>query len=230
MDTNIEAILKSVYDHEERIKKLEQLLIRSSEGINDPIISQKKLSLRELMRKVKYSTSVEKTLLVGYYLEFYEKYKSFNTDDIKRAFDMAKEPMLSNTLAFINQNIKNGNIMESKDIKDERKAYTLTASGEDLIKKLISEPETRKKATVSQSSPKKKLSGGTGAKATLAKLMDGDFFTQPRTINDIIEHCKHNLARSFKANGFSGKLASMVRSGELTRKKNKEEQYEYNKP
>ena len=76
----------------------------------------------------------------------------------------------------------------------------------------------------------KKAPTGTGAPATLTQLLAGTFFDKPRTINDLIEHCKHNLARTFKANEFSGKLGRMVRDGELTRKKNTDKQYEYKKP
>ena len=76
----------------------------------------------------------------------------------------------------------------------------------------------------------KKAPSGTGAPATLTQLLSTNFFDKPRTINDIIEHCKHNLARTFKANEFSGKLGRMVRTGELTRKKNADKQYEYKKP
>ena len=64
----------------------------------------------------------------------------------------------------------------------------------------------------------------------MIQLAESDFFKEPRTINDIIEHCKHNLARSFRANEFSGKLGRMVRNEELKRKKNKDHQYEYKKP
>lgn len=88
----------------------------------------------------------------------------------------------------------------------------------------------KKEPGVSPSKSKKKAPGGTGAVATLTQLAAGDFFKQPRTINDVIEHCKHNLARTFKANEFSGKLGRMVRNKELTRKKNKDGQYEYKKP
>lgn len=76
---------------------------------------------------------------------------------------------------------------------------------------------------------KKKAPAGTGAAATLTQLLGGNFFDKSRTINDIIEHCKHNLARTFKANEFSGKLGRMVRNGELTRKKNADNPYEYKK-
>jgi hypothetical protein len=75
----------------------------------------------------------------------------------------------------------------------------------------------------------KKAPSGTGAPATLTQLLSTTYFDKPRTINDIIEHCKHNLARTFKANEFSGKLGRMVRTGELTRKKNADKQYEYKK-
>lgn len=88
-------------------------------------------------------------------------------------------------------------------------------------------------ATASEESPgkkRKKAVSGTGAPATLVQLLSTAFFNKPRTINDIIEHCKHKLARNFKANEFSGKLGRMVRNEELTREKNSDNQYEYKKP
>jgi predicted PP-loop superfamily ATPase len=77
------------------------------------------------------------------------------------------------------------------------------------------------------SAKKSRGGSGSGAVATLSQLVAVDFFKKPQTINDIIEHCKHNLARTFKANEFSGKLGRLVRSEELSRKKNADGQYEY---
>ena len=77
---------------------------------------------------------------------------------------------------------------------------------------------------------RKKEPAGSGANATLTQLLSGNFFDKPRTINNIIEHCKHKLAHTFKANEFSGKLGRMVRDDELTREKNADKQYEYKKP
>jgi hypothetical protein len=77
---------------------------------------------------------------------------------------------------------------------------------------------------------KKPMASGIGPVATVAQLAEGDFFKKPRTIGDIVEHCKHNLARSFKANEISGKLGKLVRGGQLTRAKNADKQYEYKKP
>jgi hypothetical protein len=76
----------------------------------------------------------------------------------------------------------------------------------------------------------RKAASGTGSVATLAQLAETAFFDTPRTLNDIVEHCKHTLARTFKANEFSGKLGRMIRTRELTRQKNADHQYEYKKP
>jgi len=87
-----------------------------------------------------------------------------------------------------------------------------------------------KKEIESKPEKRKKVASGSGARATLTQLLETPFFNKAQTINSIIEHCKHNLARTFKPNEFSGSLARMVRSGELTRKKNADNQYEYKKP
>jgi hypothetical protein len=97
-----------------------------------------------------------------------------------------------------------------------------------LLKTAQKKKFAQKKENDPKSLHKKKTSGG--AVATLTELLAGEFFKQPRTINDIIEHCKHKKARNFKANEFSGTLARLVRDSKLTRNKNKNKQYEYKKP
>ena len=92
---------------------------------------------------------------------------------------------------------------------------------------------TKKKSTVNKSPESKasaRRSAGNEPNAILSELASGTFFDQPRTIRDIVEHCKHNLARSIKPNEISGKLARMVRDGNLSRTKNSDNQYEYTKP
>jgi hypothetical protein len=103
--------------------------------------------------------------------------------------------------------------------------------GEEPKKKDQSKPH-KHKAKAGPEEPaaeKRKMSSGTGAVAILTQLATTVFFDKPKTINDILEHCKHNLARTFKANEFSGKLARMVRAKELKREKNADNQYEYTK-
>ena len=91
-------------------------------------------------------------------------------------------------------------------------------------------PPRKKIATGQVPGRRKRGAVGTGAKLALDRLLPGNFFDQPRTINDIIGHCNRNLARTFKANEFSGKLSRIVRDGQLTRTKNANKQYEYKKP
>ena len=87
-----------------------------------------------------------------------------------------------------------------------------------------------KKPSDGTNAPKgKRKSSGTGAVATVASIYDAGFFSKPRAIKDILEHCETNLARKIKANEISGELGRMVRNGELTRTKNADGQYRYKK-
>jgi hypothetical protein len=70
---------------------------------------------------------------------------------------------------------------------------------------------------------------GQGATTALLNLVEESFFSQPKTISDIVNHCEEKLARRFKPNEFSGKLARLTRDGTLDRKKNGDNQYEYTK-
>jgi hypothetical protein len=79
-------------------------------------------------------------------------------------------------------------------------------------------------------SPKTKNTGGTGAYSMINRLLKDDFFKSSKTINQMIKHLDLNYAKKIKANDISGKLVRLVRDGELTRVKNKENQYEYKKP
>ncbi|WP_319526742.1 hypothetical protein [uncultured Desulfosarcina sp.] len=93
-------------------------------------------------------------------------------------------------------------------------------------------PKKKKRAaskTNSANKPAVKTQVGKGPVATITKLYEGDFFNEPKALKDIIEHCEINLARRIKQSDISGKLARMVRNGELTRVKNSDGQYEYTK-
>ena len=74
---------------------------------------------------------------------------------------------------------------------------------------------------------KKRTSSGGGAVATLVKISEEGYFKQPRSISDICAHCEVNLARRIKPNEISGKLGRMVRSRQLSRTKNSDNQYVY---
>ena len=75
----------------------------------------------------------------------------------------------------------------------------------------------------------RKAAAGRGPVAQLNALAAGTFFNTARTITDIVKHCETNLAKRIKQSDISGKLGRMVRNGELTRTKNSDGQYEYQK-
>ncbi|MGI9249856.1 MAG: hypothetical protein ACR2PR_01490 [Pseudohongiellaceae bacterium] len=91
-----------------------------------------------------------------------------------------------------------------------------------------SEPTTkrrvsRKKAT--KVTPRK--STNNGPVATLTQLLEDGFFSKPRTITDITQHCEQDMAKKFKSSAISGKLTKLVRAGKLKRTKNSNKKYEY---
>lgn len=117
-------------------------------------------------------------------------------------------------------------VLQGKNVESFSEHLSEPASPKKSKKKRKESPGSTNKSE----GKKKKASGGTGAIATLVKVFGEGFFSKPRSINDILAHCETNLARRIKANEISSKLARMVRSGELKRAKNSDNQYEYTRP
>jgi len=108
------------------------------------------------------------------------------------------------------------------DVRDEETTVAPPKKRKTAKRKTSKKTTTKTKSRKSGAKP-----SGQGSVATLLKLVDEGFFSKPKSISDIVEHCDHNLARKFKANEFSGKLGRLVRDGVLKRSKNSENQYEY---
>ena len=84
------------------------------------------------------------------------------------------------------------------------------------------------KSSTEKKSPTPKGNGG--ATDVLRKLVDDGFFSSPKMIGEIVQHCNVKLAKSFKANELSPGLVKLVREKVLDRDKDKEtKQYKYHK-
>jgi hypothetical protein len=82
------------------------------------------------------------------------------------------------------------------------------------------EKEGEKKSSVPKGRP--------GPNPTLNKLVDENFFKTKKTIRDVIDYVKVNLAYTFKQSDFSGPLGRLVRENKLKREQNPDtKQYEY---
>ena len=131
----LEAIKKQLENHEKRISDLEAKPDDKGET------AIKKLSTREFLISKKPKTDVDKTLVVGYHLENYQDYSSFNIADIEVGFRSAKEPVPKNTNDTINKNIRKGFIMNAEDKKDNKQAWVLTNLGLQYVENDLKKPK-----------------------------------------------------------------------------------------
>ncbi len=121
MDEEIKKILE---DHEKRIKSIERFLTRTEE-----VKPKKELSLKEFILQKKPHDDVQKTLVIGYYLENNKNFNSFNTKDLENGFRVAKEKLPKNINDKVNHNIINAHMTDAEKKKENRKAWVLTSSG-----------------------------------------------------------------------------------------------------
>jgi hypothetical protein len=68
-----------------------------------------------------------------------------------------------------------------------------------------------------------------GAVAALARLVEGNFFNEKRTIGDVVKKCEEDFGVRYKSNAFSGPLSRYAASGVLKRDKNAEGKFAYYK-
>lgn len=123
IEKEINQIKKKLDNCEKRISALERLSMIKSGG------AKKKISIKEFILAKKPKNDNQKTLAIGYYLENYENLSSLNRKDIEEGFRSAKESVPTNINDRVNQNIKKGYMMETKNKKDNLQAWTLTNSG-----------------------------------------------------------------------------------------------------
>ncbi len=123
----LEAIKKQLQDHEKRICLLE------AQPQNKEVSTGKKLSVKEFLITKKPKTAVDKTLVIGYYLEKNDGCSPFNAKDMENGFRNAKETVPKNINDAINKNIRKGFMMEGAEKKDSTKAWELTNLGEQCV-------------------------------------------------------------------------------------------------
>lgn len=120
-------IKKQVEDHEKRISELEAI------AQTKPELVTKKLYIKDFIRSKKPKDDVQKTLAIGYYLEKYEGFSSFNVIDLDKGFRDAKQTVPPNINDKVNKNIDKQYIMRDKKKKDGKLAWRLTADGEEYV-------------------------------------------------------------------------------------------------
>lgn len=132
MDEYIQKIEEQLKLLEERVIALESRL-RTTSPISLPVPIPKKKSTKEFLISKNLSSAIEKTLALAYFLEFIEQVTPISIDDLSSAFQSARENKPANLNDMVNKNISKGLLMESKEKKNGKKAWVLTATGEKFI-------------------------------------------------------------------------------------------------
>lgn len=99
------------------------------------VTSAKKKSLREFLNEMKPQTANDRGLSIAYYYENFRGFESFNAEDIKAGFREARITLPKNSNDVINKNIAKGYMMDTEQGKDGKKAWVLTATGLEVVKK-----------------------------------------------------------------------------------------------
>jgi hypothetical protein len=133
-----EEIRKILEDHGERLKKLEDTVFSLSVPKKN---EQKKMSMKEFILSRSPKGDVQKTLVIGYYLEKYDGLSCFNMKDLENGFHLAKETIPLNINSKVVKNIEKGHMMEYQDKKGSLKAWCLTNSGEKFVEDGLKEDE-----------------------------------------------------------------------------------------
>lgn len=96
----------------------------------------KKLSINEFILSKKPKGDNQKTLVIGYFLENFDKLETFNAKDLVSSFERAKEKSPGNINDKVNQNILKGYMMEAREKKDKFTAWLLTNTGKLFVESL----------------------------------------------------------------------------------------------
>ena len=144
--SRMEAMLQ---EHERRIKTLEQKLGAGGGG-DAPVQQQqqqqqqpqpqqpvsltpKVISIRAFILEKSPTDDVQRSLVIGYYLEKQSGLSSFNAKDLERGFVDAREKVPGNVADKILKNVWKGHMMQVNEDKDGLKAYVLTNTGTKFV-------------------------------------------------------------------------------------------------
>ena len=104
----------------------------------DKDTGKKKLSVKEFILSKKPKNDIQKTLVVGSYLEKYEGLDCFNREDLENGFRSAKETVPSNINVDVNENIRKGYFAEAREKKDKLTTWYVTNLGEECVEMELS--------------------------------------------------------------------------------------------
>jgi hypothetical protein len=129
--SRLEAMLQ---DYERRIRLIEQRLEGGNKAGERAAPTVPKVpSLSRFINEKNPADDVQRSLVIGYYLEKHANHVAFNAKDLEKGFVDAREKVPGSVDDKILKNVWKGHMMQAGEDKDGLKAYALTAAGKKFV-------------------------------------------------------------------------------------------------
>lgn len=134
MNSDTEARLAAL---ESRVKALEEGTAGTVRLENAIGKQKERLSINEFLNTKNLTDDVKRTLIIAYWLDYFEKMDSFSASDIQDGFRTARFKPPTNVNDKINMNVRNGHLAEEKKKKGGKKAWYVTSSGAQYVEEKL---------------------------------------------------------------------------------------------
>jgi hypothetical protein len=135
LEERIERLEKKVENLEERVKYLET--ITEQVNLSQPKSeSVRRKSLVEFIKEKNPKSWSDITLCIGYYLQYFENYDSFTSEDIKKGYKRIYKPLPKNLTDTIRKNVLRGSMERTEGGKNGKKSWYVTEKGKERVEKM----------------------------------------------------------------------------------------------
>ncbi len=132
-EQSVAELTQRLLDLETRVARIESSL---TSGQAKEVRAGKPVSINEWVRTKRPHSSVETAVVIGVFLERYNKLESFTQDDLRQGFRNAKETMPGNLAETINKCIHKSHFTETGEKRDGLRLLAVTNSGTEFVDNL----------------------------------------------------------------------------------------------
>jgi len=120
--------------------------------------------------------------------------------------------------------------METVPVAKTKTTRAVAEAPEKKVVKKPGRPPKQKTAAEPPRTTRKRSTTRPGPSVILKKLIESNFFSDSRTIGDVVDYCMKVYNYEYKSTDLSGTLAKLAKDGVLKRDKNPQtNQFEYSK-
>jgi len=136
MEANAKTLEERIFDLEKQVSEIKTIL--TDEDSKSTIAKHKvKVSINEFIKSKNVQNDVQRTLVIAYWLDYFEKVDSFGVSDLEMGFRSARLSVPKNINDKVNLNIKNGHLSEDKKKKNGKKTWYVTNTGVEFVENTL---------------------------------------------------------------------------------------------